>query len=203
MLTKPLLVLSISAAISTSAFAQDFRQHDAHVHGHVEFNIAQDGHDLLIEVTAPGADVVGFEHAPHTEQETQKLSRAIETLEQANALFALTPQANCQLEEAQVTHTLGEHQDHQHKGHDHEHHHEHEHEHEHHHDHDHDHDHDHKHGEFTAQYHYHCDHISELRHIDHQWFNLFPSTEKISVNLLTEQAQTSLELTPKQTRISL
>ncbi|QSA19144.1 DUF2796 domain-containing protein, partial [Vibrio furnissii] len=67
MFTKPMLALSISAAVCGSAFAhEEFRQHDAHVHGQVELNIAQDAHDLLIEITAPGADVVGFEHAPKT-----------------------------------------------------------------------------------------------------------------------------------------
>ncbi|MGC9422114.1 zinc uptake protein ZrgA [Vibrio sp.] len=194
MFTKPLLVLSLSAALSGGVFAQDFRQHDAHVHGHVELNIAQDGHDLLIEVTAPGANVVGFEHPPETDQERQSLNRALEILEQANGLFNLTTQANCQLEEAHITHSLdGE------KHHTDQHHHEHE----HHHDHDHDHDHDHQHGEFNAQYHYHCENISDLRHIDSQWFKLFPSTEKMSVNLLTDKVQTALALTPKQTRISL
>lgn len=50
-----------SLMISTATLAnEEFRQHEAHVHGHVEFNIAQDGQDLLIEITAPGADVVGL-----------------------------------------------------------------------------------------------------------------------------------------------
>lgn len=180
MLTKPLLALSISAALSTAAFAQDFRQHDAHQHGHVELNIAQDGQDLLMEVTAPGADVVGFEHAPQTEQETQTLNHALATLKQANRLFTLTTQANCRLAEVHVTHSLAGHEEH------HE-----------------DHDHDQQHGGLTAQYHYHCENISALRHIDNHWFNLFPNTDKISVNLLTERTQTALTLTPKQTQISL
>lgn len=190
LITKPLLTLSIATALSSVAFAQDFRQHDAHIHGHVELNIAQDGQDLLIEVTAPGVDVVGFEHAPQTEQETQRLNRALETLQQAGTVFTLSEQAHCQLAEVHVTHSLGGHEEH-HEDHEHEHHH------------DHDHDHDQQHGGLTAQYHYHCDNISALRHIDNQWFTLFPSTEKMSVNLLTERTQTALVLTPKQARISL
>lgn len=51
----------ISLVLSTSALAdEEFRQHDAHEHGHVELNIAQDGDELLMEIHAPGADVLGL-----------------------------------------------------------------------------------------------------------------------------------------------
>ncbi|WP_217519523.1 zinc uptake protein ZrgA [Vibrio metschnikovii] len=204
MLTKPLLALSISAVLSTAAFAhQEFRQHDAHVHGQVELNIAQDGTDLLIEITAPGADVVGFEHAPHSETQVQALNRALDILGQAESLFTLSSAAKCQLEETHVSHTLSgdkdnhDHSDHAHHdlGHDHKH------------DHDHDdhkhHDHKHQHGEFTAQYHYQCENVGALTQINTEWFALFPSTEKMLVNLLTERTQTAVELTKQQTRLSL
>lgn len=197
MFTKPMLALSISAAVCGSAFAhEEFRQHDAHVHGQVELNIAQDAHDLLIEITAPGADVVGFEHAPKTDAETQRLNQALENLNTADALFTLSERARCHLETASVHHTLGGHDDHDH---DHDQHDD--------HDHDHDHDghdhHDHQHGSFTVQYQYHCDQIQELKQIDTHWFQLFPSTQKMDVNLLTETQQTATELRPGQTRISL
>ncbi|GAL37818.1 cobalt-zinc-cadmium resistance protein CzcD [Vibrio maritimus] len=55
------MTLLAGLVVSQFAVAEDqFRQHDAHVHGHVEFNIAQDGQDLLVEITAPGADVVAL-----------------------------------------------------------------------------------------------------------------------------------------------
>ena len=64
----------VGLALSTTAFAEEgFRQHEAHVHGHVELNIAQDGKELLMEITAPGADVVGFEHAPKTAEQELSL----------------------------------------------------------------------------------------------------------------------------------
>ncbi|MDM7485280.1 MAG: DUF2796 domain-containing protein [Vibrio metschnikovii] len=202
MLTKPLLALSISAVLSTAAFAhQEFRQHDAHVHGQVELNIAQDGTDLLIEITAPGADVVGFEHAPHNETQVQALNRALDILGQAESLFTLSSAAKCQLEETHVSHTLsGDKDNHDHSDHAH-------HDHKHDHDHDHDdhkhHDHKHQHGEFTAQYHYQCENVGALTQINTEWFALFPSTEKMLVNLLTERTQTAVELTKQQTRLSL
>ncbi|EKO3659687.1 DUF2796 domain-containing protein [Vibrio metschnikovii] len=201
MLTKPLLALSISAVLSTAAFAhQEFRQHDAHVHGQVELNIAQDGTDLLIEITAPGADVVGFEHAPHNETQVQALNRALDILGQAESLFTLSSAAKCQLEETHVSHTLSgdkdnhDHSDHAHHDHGHD---------EHDHDHHKHHDHKHQHGEFTAQYHYQCENVGALTQINTEWFALFPSTEKMLVNLLTERTQTAVELTKQQTRLSL
>ncbi|MBC3621100.1 zinc uptake protein ZrgA [Vibrio metschnikovii] len=210
MLTKPLLALSISAVLSTAAFAhQEFRQHDAHVHGQVELNIAQDGTDLLIEITAPGADVVGFEHAPHNETQVQALNRALDILGQAESLFTLSSAAKCQLEETHVSHTLSgdkdnhDHSDHAHHDHGHDHKHKHDHDHDHDHDHHKHHDHKHQHGEFTAQYHYQCENVGALTQINTEWFALFPSTEKMLVNLLTERTQTAVELTKQQTRLSL
>lgn len=224
MFNKPLLALSITAAITSTAFAQEeFRQHEAHVHGHVELNIAQDGHELLMEITAPGADVVGFEHAPHNDEQKAQLAKAIETLNNADSVFTLASAAHCHQEQAYVTHTLGEHDhdehhDHDdHAEHDHDEHHDHDHDHDDHAEHDHDdhaehdhdkhHDHEHEegsqHGSFTAQYTFHCDDISKLNSIDTSWFTHFPSTKEIDVNLLTDKRQTALELNPGKTKISL
>lgn len=58
-----MIALMVGATLSGNVLADhhsdhQHRQHEAHVHGQVELNIAQDGHDLLLEITAPGADVV-------------------------------------------------------------------------------------------------------------------------------------------------
>lgn len=58
--SKHALALVIGLSLAATANAEEYRQHEAHVHGHVEFNIAQDGKDLLIEITSPGADVVAL-----------------------------------------------------------------------------------------------------------------------------------------------
>ncbi|HCM0978894.1 TPA: DUF2796 domain-containing protein [Vibrio parahaemolyticus] len=206
--SKQVLAIVIGLSLSTVATAEEYRQHSAHVHGHVEFNIAQDGSDLLLEITAPGADVVGFEHAPENAEQEKTLQHAVATLEDSNALFAINPQAQCEIEEVHVEHTLGgqheEHEHHDHEGHDHD---------EHaHHDHDkHDHDghegHDHSehsdHGEFTAQYRFHCAQVGELSHIQTDWFNQFPSTESVNVNLFTDTTQSATSLTKSNTQIAI
>lgn len=206
--SKQVLAIVIGLSLSTVATAEEYRQHSAHVHGHVEFNIAQDGSDLLLEITAPGADVVGFEHTPENAEQEKTLQHAVATLEDSNALFAINPQAQCEIEEVHVEHSLGgqheEHEHHDHEGHDHD---------EHaHHDHDkHDHDghegHDHSehsdHGEFTVQYRFHCAQVGELSRIQTDWFNQFPSTESVNVNLFTDTTQSATSLTKSNTQIAI
>ncbi|EMV2055403.1 DUF2796 domain-containing protein [Vibrio parahaemolyticus] len=190
--SKQVLAIVIGLSLSTVATAEEYRQHSAHVHGHVEFNIAQDGSDLLLEITAPGADVVGFEHAPENAEQEKTLQHAVATLEDSNALFAINPQAQCEIEEVHVEHSLGgqheEHEHHDHEGHDHD-----EHAHSEHSD----------HGEFTVQYRFHCAQVGELSRIQTDWFNQFPSTESVNVNLFTDTTQSATSLTKSNTQIAI
>ncbi|MCG9558266.1 zinc uptake protein ZrgA [Vibrio kanaloae] len=217
---KPtILAVVIGMTVSTNVLAnEEFRSHEAHVHGQVEVNIAQDGQELLVEVTAPGADVVGFEHAPETTEQKKVFEQAIAQLNKPDELFSFN-NASCTLKFKSVTNTLeGEHDEHEghdhaehdhddHEGHDHAEHdhdnhkgHDHaEHDHDNHkgHDHaEHDHDnhkgHDHSeggHGEFTVEYHYQCSDIEKLDTVNTQWFSKFSNTKSMTVNLLTDSAQ--------------
>ncbi|MFH4465241.1 zinc uptake protein ZrgA [Vibrio diabolicus] len=198
MSSKHVLALVIGLSLSTAANADEYRQHGAHVHGHVEFNIAQDGKDLLVEITAPGADVVGFEHAPENEQQEQALKQAIATLEDSNTLFAINAQANCDIEEAYVNHNLSTpHEDHDHSEHDHDDHANHDHEgHEHHEEHENG-----GHGEFSVQYRFSCDQVNQLSHIQTDWFNQFPTTESINVNIFTDTMQSAIKLSKDNSQI--
>ncbi|MGF1868362.1 zinc uptake protein ZrgA [Photobacterium indicum] len=204
------LAIAVSTLVSTVAFADDsFRQHDAHVHGVVELNIAQDGNDLLLEITAPGSDIVGFEHAPKNQEQIQAIQQAMLTLKKSSSLFEINSDANCELTDSYVNQSLSKngddhrnHDDHDHSNHD-------DHDHSSHDDHDHgshdDHDHsshddhDHsehanKHGEFSAQYSFSCKNIAQLNEIKLNWFNHFPSTEKISVQAITDKSQQANQL---------
>ncbi|MFM2653734.1 zinc uptake protein ZrgA [Vibrio owensii] len=227
--SKHALALVIGLSLAATANAEEYRQHEAHVHGHVEFNIAQDGKDLLIEITSPGADVVGFEHAPENAEQEQALKQAIAALKDTDKLFAINQQAKCVIDDVHVSHTLGQdshegHDHHDHEGHDHDKH-DHDHDHEHkghdheehahddhdvheHHDHEgHDHEgHDHEHGghgEFTVEYRYHCDSVADLNSIDTTWFKQFPATESISANLFTDTTQSATTLNKGNTKIAI
>ncbi|UPR35434.1 DUF2796 domain-containing protein [Vibrio cyclitrophicus] len=214
---KPtILAVVIGMTVSTNVLAnEEFRSHGAHVHGQVEVNIAQDGQELLVEVTAPGADVVGFEHAPETAEQKKVFEQAIAQLNKPEELFSFN-NASCTLKFKSVANTLegdheghdhaehghDDHKDHDHAEHDHDDHKDHdhaEHDHDDHKDHDHaehDHDdhegHDHSeggHGEFTVEYHYQCSDVAKLDTVSTQWFSKFSNTEKMTVNLLTDTAQ--------------
>ncbi|RYU66023.1 DUF2796 domain-containing protein [Aliivibrio finisterrensis] len=172
----------------------EHRQHGAHVHGVVETNIAQDGDHLLFEITAPGSDVVGFEHAPKNKEQEQLLEQAIAKLKKPNAIFSLPESANCKISEVHVSHSM-KHADHDHDSHDHD-------------KHDHDDDshheeHQSEHGEFTAQYEYHCETISELNQVETQWFTLFSHTKKITVQYLGDSGQKAATLTAKKAVLAL
>ncbi|MEZ9453833.1 DUF2796 domain-containing protein [Vibrio splendidus] len=177
---KPtILAVVIGMTVSTNVLAnEEFRSHEAHVHGKVEVNIAQDGQELLVEVTAPGADVVGFEHAPETAEQKKVFEQAIAQLNKPEELFGFN-NASCTLTFKSVTNTLeddhddheghdhaeGEHDDHE--GHDHA-----EHDHDDHKGHDHaEHDHDDHEGHDHAE-HGHDDHEghdhTEHGHDDHE-----------------------------------
>ncbi|MFA0159023.1 DUF2796 domain-containing protein [Vibrio sp. 10N.261.46.A3] len=164
---KPtILAVVIGMTVSTNVLAnEEFRSHDAHVHGQVEVNIAQDGQELLVEVTAPGADVVGFEHAPETAEQKKVFEQAIAQLNKPEELFSFN-NANCTLKFKSVANTLeGDHDDHE--GHDHA-----EHGHDDHEGHDHaEHDHDdhkgHDHAEHGHDDHEGHDH-AEHDHDDHK-----------------------------------
>ncbi|CAH7374745.1 Zinc-binding protein [Vibrio chagasii] len=169
---KPsILAVVIGMTVSTNVLAnEEFRSHGAHVHGQVEVNIAQDGQELLVEVTAPGADVVGFEHAPETAEQKKVFEQAIAQLNKPDELFSFN-NANCTLKFKSVSNTLesdhNEHEGHDHKGHDHA-----KHDHDDHEGHDHaEHDHDdhkdHDHAEHDHDDHKDHDH-AEHDHDDHE-----------------------------------
>jgi hypothetical protein len=196
--SKHALALVIGLSLTATANAEEYRQHEAHVHGLVEFNIAQDGKDLLIEITSPGADVVGFEHAPENAEQEAVLSNAVAALKGTDKLLVINKQAKCAIEDVHVSHTLGQdsHEGHDHHDHD-------EHAHDDHHDHE-GHDHEHGgHGEFTAEYRYHCDSVADLNSIDTTWFQQFPATESISVNLFTDTTQSATNLSKNNSKIAI
>ncbi len=205
---SPLAAL-VALTLSQTVYAEDeHRQHDAHVHGEVELNIAQDGKELLIEITAPGADVVGFEHVAQTEEQLHKLKDAESKLTDASRVFSLSKSAGCTLTHQRVSHTLGADDDHDHD-HDHhndadgEHKHDEHHDHEEHHEHEEHAEHESSHGEFTIEYHYQCEQFSQLESINTSWFELFPSTQAIKANLLTDTKQSAVRLDKNNSEISL
>jgi len=162
----------VAAAFTAPALAET-RGLGAHEHGHGSLNMAIEGNAVLMELEAPGADIVGFEYEAKSAEDRAAIDAAIAALAKPLELFVPSEGAGCVVTAANVALITeeDEHDDHDHDehAHDEEKHDEHDHD-EHkeagHDDHDHE-DHDHedhaeeKHDEHDHDEHAHDDHDEE------------------------------------------
>ncbi|UJF18617.1 DUF2796 domain-containing protein [Vibrio sp. SS-MA-C1-2] len=96
-----LTLLSLLTA-TTAVNAEEFIQHDAHVHGHVELYAIQDNNQLLLEFNSPSADIIGFEHAPKNSDQQTIVNNAVNLLSTPSSIVSLTKKANCEVIGKQV-----------------------------------------------------------------------------------------------------
>ena len=96
-----ILVLLLHFAGHVSA-EQPGHQMGAHVHGHGSLNVAIDGKRVRLELIAPSADIVAFEHKAATTDEKSAISNAKATLSKIGNVVALPKRAMCSLTEADV-----------------------------------------------------------------------------------------------------
>ncbi len=164
------------------------REHEAHEHGHGRLNVAIEGNSMEVELVSPGADIVGFEHAPETQEDRAAVAKAVAMLKKGDALFVPPEGAACRLEDAEVTSALidehyDDHDDHgheeKHAGHE-----------------------DEEHAEFHAHYHFHCEHPDRLTHMDVKVFEIFPGARELDVQAISPKGQTAAELTPGAPRLT-
>ena len=175
--------------------SNNFRQQGVHVHGNVELNLIQEKNALIIEIIAPGSDVVGFEHSPKTKQQTNALNTAVEKIENPYLIVTPSESAKCKISSKQVNHSLKQRDDDKH---------DHDQEHKHANDkHKHANDKEHKHGEFYISYNFTCSNIAKLTKIKLNWFELFDNTKKITAKILSSQSQTQQILSKKNNTINL
>ena len=194
-LSLPLVALALTLP-PLPAPAQEI--HGAHEHGVGQLNLAIEGSEVEIELIAPGADIVGFEHAAETAEQKAAVSAAADRLEDGAALFVLPEAAGCSLEEAEGESSLLSEADH----HDEEHEDEHEHGHEHEHEDEHDHAQDEGgHAEFHAHYHFDCTEVEAVSELATTYFEQFPAAERLSVQYLTGRGQGAADLTPANPRL--
>ena len=169
------------------------RQHESHVHGAAELNIALDGTKLFLELSSPAANIVGFEHAPNNEEQRETVHKAMEQLKKGEKLFVLPAKAKCRLQEAHIENVMKEehHDKHEDEDHDEEEKHS-----------DKEHDDGAEHSDIEVTYHFECTHPEHLKTIDVLLFKRFSGVEEIEVQLITTTKQTALELTPKKHLLS-
>ena len=173
---------SLITVFVTSAQASERRQLDAHVHGVTTLNIVQEDEALMLEITAPAMNIVGFEHAPSTDEHQEAISNALAALESGDELFGINEDAECSFNSAKASHVMDD-------GHDEDHH----------HDKDHHEDEDHGaggHAEFTSELQFTCNEPDELEEINVKLFGVFSLTEEVEASFIGPMNQTFSELSP-------
>lgn len=194
---KAVTLLLAAATFAVQANHEHGESHGAHEHGHGHLNFVVDGDQLMIELQAPAADLVGFEHAARSDEEKAQYAKALARLQQPDALFRFDPAAGCKLTQQELQAAKEEH--------------DHDHDHEHDHDHDHDkagadhdeHHHDESgHADLGAMYTYRCATPAKLTGLEASLFSVYPSLEKLSVQGILPAGQTAAELTPSANKLS-
>jgi hypothetical protein len=181
------------------------RQLGAHEHGHGNFNIAIEGKRVSMELEAPGADIVGFEHKAETKEQKAAVSSAEEKLKDIANVVELPAAAGCKLEKTSVELKVdaGDHDGHKHekeaaeKGHDHGHGHGHG---------DKDDKHEAKeasHSEFHAEYALTCASPGKLVELSFPYFNNFKGAEKLEVSVVGPKSQKRFEVERDTGKINL
>ena len=180
-----------------SLSASEHRQLGAHVHGVGQFNMAIEGDRLMMELEAPGMDIVGFEHAADSESDKATMKQAKALLLAGDKVFALPVKAACKMKTRKL------------EIHHHHHHHEegegdeaHEHEHEHEHG-EHEHEEGALHSEFHVSYELKCTAMDQLEQISFPYFTQFKNAHKLNVQIVTDKKQGAFVATPQQPQVQL
>lgn len=204
--------LSLVAFVAAlPAFAEDTRHLDAHEHGVGELNIAIDGATVMMELHAPGADIVGFEYEAKNDADHAAIDSAVTTLGAPLDLFVLPEAAACMVTAAKAElesdDDHDEHDEHEEEHHDddhgddtdEEHADDDEHEEEHHDD-DHGDETDEEHAdeaghtEFHAEYTLTCDNPDALTGITFAYFETFPNAKEVEVQIITSSGAQAFEV---------
>jgi len=177
------------------------RQLGAHVHGHGKLSMAVEGTRVELELDAPGMDILGFEHAASTPEQTAALEAAKKRLSEPLTLFKLPDAAACKVAKAEVKlesehahegeHESAEHEDKDHGAGDH--------------DDDHDHEgHDHAgHSEFHATYTLDCASPASLTTIGFDYFKAFAGAKSLTVDLVSAKSQGTYEVSRDKPDLTL
>ena len=186
-----LIVVSSALIIVAAAQAGEIeqRQLGVHVHGHGTFNIAFEGNAILMELEAPGADIVGFEYVAKSPEERAQVAAARELLADPKELLALPAAAGCTVADAHVELVVESgHHDEDDKDSDQD---------------AHDSDREAQHAEFHARFRMECTHIEAVDAITFTYFEHFPSAEELEVNVVSTRGQTRYEVDRSMPSIGL
>ena len=190
---RPFAVAALAVSISMTSAVAQHRELDAHEHGVGALNIAIEGNAISMELEAPGADIVGFEHPAETAQDRNAIEQAIAVLAKPQSLFSFPANAGCVMNRANVELEGEEHHE--------------EHAAEKHHDDAHAHeahaDEESGHTEFHAQYEMTGDTPGNITVIEFPYFETFPDARELEVQMITEKGSNRFEVERDEPRIDL
>lgn len=182
------LLAVCASALMPPAHAQ--HAHGAHEHGVAHLSVAIEGAELLIELSTPLDNMVGFEHAPATAAQRATLADAEARLSQGAELFRLPEAAGCVLAETVLDSPwplqTGKEQPA-----------------------DHDHDHDHGvgaregHADLIATYRFECARPAALDALRVELFDVFPRLRELRAVRAAESGQGAAVLKPGAAVLSL
>jgi len=193
----------ISLPLAAGAIAEEkHRQLGAHEHGHGSFNIAIEGKSVSMELEAPGADIVGFEHKARTKKQKAAVSAAKEKLKSLAKVIDLSDAAGCTLDKVSVELKIegGKDDEHDHaekkKS-----------------KHEHDHGHENEeaksdekeasHSEFHAEYSLTCSSPDKLTTLSFPYFKNFKGAEELEVSVVGPKSQKKYEVERDSAEINL
>lgn len=174
---------------STAARAQEeHRELGPHVHGHGTLAIAFQGDKVQMEFTAPGMDIVGFEHSAETDDQIKAVDQALADFNDPLRYFVFPAAAGCSVSASDVKIVAEDHDEHaegkeEAKDHD-----------------DHE-DHEGHHNEFRAIYSLTCTDPAEISRIDFPFFDRFPGSQELDVTLIDDSGQKVVEVSRDTPRL--
>lgn len=178
---RQFVVLS-ALLVPQAGAAQDHRELGPHVHGHGILNIAVEERHVTFELDVPGMDIVGFEHAAVGPEQQETIKRSEAQLVRPLELFKLPASAGCKVIDTKVeVEAAGEH--------------------------DHDKeaaakaetagggDHHEGHRDYNASYALECERPADITTITFDYFGYFKGAHGLTVNVVSDKAQNSYEVT--------
>lgn len=175
---------------SISLYANDgdtdeYRDHEAHVHGKAELSLIIDEASIAFELKSPALNVHGFEHEPKTEAEEELVHAANEKLSKYENIIFI-PDLKCEVSEFDLDSPYAdEHAEKaHHDGHDHE-------------------EHAEDHGDYYLSYSLSCKNIDKLETIEVKLFENFDGFESIEAMWINQSKADSAELTKEENIIKL
>jgi hypothetical protein len=101
-LRLPLILLAFFIALGLSSGVCAQPAQGAHEHGVAELTVVLEGPALVVELSSPLDNLVGFEHAPANDAQRAALAEAGRRLREAGAMFVLPAAAGCRLDDTDI-----------------------------------------------------------------------------------------------------